>query len=231
MMHPRQLPLDLKSVPALGREDFFVSDCNRFAVHWVEAWADGGPESWKPFPALIIYGETGSGKTHLGEVWRNHAGADLYSAEDFKKLTDDTILSMSKNMVIDGLEVLVGNRAEEEKLFHLYNHFLQSGHSVLFLSRLSPEWLNFTVVDLASRLRSCPNAEISAPDDDVLIKVLGKRFHDQGYVVAEPALTYAVTRMERSWDAMDRLVEAAIATATAEKRQITLPLFKTLVRV
>lgn len=224
-MQPRQLPLDLKSVPALGREDFFVSGCNQFAVHWVEAW----PDLWKPFPALIIYGETGSGKTHLGEVWRNRAGANLLSVAEFISLSEDLILSMKKNVVIDGLELLVGDKLQEAKLFHLYNHALQTGFSVLFLSRASPERLYFMVGDLASRLRACPNAEISAPDDELLMKVLGKRFHDQGFIVAEPALTYAVSRMERSWDAMDRLVNATITTATAEKRQITLPLLKGLV--
>lgn len=224
-MQPRQLPLDLKSVPALGREDFFVSGCNQFAVHWIEAWT----ASWKPFPALIIYGAQGSGKTHLGEVWRKMSHANLLTAIDFKKHSDDDILSITHNTVIDGLECLVGNRAEESKLFHLYNHALQSGFYLLFLSRTSPERLNFVVDDVASRLRACPNAEISAPDDELLIKVLGKRFHDQGYIVAEPALIYAVTRMERSWDAMNRLVERTIITATAEKRQITMPLLKMLV--
>lgn len=223
-MQPRQLPLDLKSVPALGREDFFVSGCNQFAVHWIEAW----PVSWKPFPALILYGEQGSGKTHLGEVWCKLANANLMTQNDFKKLSDDDILSITHNIVIDGLELLVGSRVDESKLFHLYNHALQSGFYLLFLSRTSPERLNFEINDLASRLRSIPNAEISAPDDDLLVKVLAKRFHDQGYIVAEPALTFAVARMERSWDAMDRLVNYAISTATAEKRQVTLPLLKTL---
>lgn len=224
-MQPHQLPLDLKSVPALGREDFFVSGCNQFAVHWIEGW----PLAWKPFPALLIYGEQGSGKTHLGEVWRQRAGADLLNAADFIKYSDDDILSLVKNTVIDGLELLVGDRGQESKLFHLYNHALQSGFSVLFLSRFSPERLNFTVVDLASRLRAAPNAEIAAPDDDVLVKVLGKRFHDQGFVVSESTLIYAVTRMERSWPSMDKLVNATITTATAEKRQITLPLLKGVV--
>jgi hypothetical protein len=34
--------------------------------------------------------------------------------------------------------------------------------------------------------------------------------------------------MERSWNAMDSLVNTVITTATAEKRQITMPLLKTL---
>jgi len=224
----QQLPLDLKSIPALGREDFFVSTCNEFAVHWVEKWSEQGGAGWRPFPALIIYGERGSGKTHLAEVWRKMAAADFMSAEDFSGLSQDEILSRTRNVVIDRLDVLVGNRAEEEKLFHLYNHAMQSGLSFLALSRISPEQLQFEIKDLASRLRATPNAQISAPDDDVLFKVLAKRFHDQGYMVAEPALSYAVTRMERSWEALDHLVELAIHAATAEKKQITLPLLKSI---
>ena len=223
----QQIPLDLKSIPALGREDFFVSTSNEFAVHWIEKWSgDGG--GWKPFPALILYGERGSGKTHLGEVWRKRAGAQLITAEEFMNLTKDNILAMDTNCVIDRLDLLIGERSQEEKLFHLYNHAHQSGLFILGLSRISPEKMEFEIKDLASRLRAAPNAEISAPDDDLLLKVLAKRFHDQGFMVAEPALLFAVTRMERSWGAMDHLVDAAIQMATAQKKQITLPLLRDL---
>lgn len=223
-----QLPLDLKSIPALGREDFFVTGCNAFAVHWVEQWnaVDGG--GWAPFPALILYGPRGSGKTHLAEVWRKKADADILSADEFSKKTDDEILSITGNIVIDGIDKLIGNRDQEEKLFHLYNHCKHSACYMLMLSQTSPESMNFEINDLASRLRAAPNAEIAAPDDELLLKVMAKRFHDQGYIVAEPALSYAMARMERSWEALDNLVDAAIVHATAHKKQITLPVFRTL---
>lgn len=220
----QQLPLDLKSIPALGREDFFVSSCNEFAVHWIEKW----PTGWLPFPALILYGQRGSGKTHLAEVWRKRADADFMSAEEFKLASQDALMSRTQNLVVDRIDVLVGDRAQEEKLFHLYNHSQQTGIFFLGLSRVSPEDLNFEIKDLASRLRAAPNAEIAAPDDDLLFKVLAKRFHDQGYIVAEPALAFTVTRMERSWEALDHLADGAIRLATAQKKQITLPLLRDL---
>jgi chromosomal replication initiation ATPase DnaA len=220
----QQLPLDLKSIPALGREDFFVSSCNEFAVHWVEKW----PTGWLPFPALILYGERGSGKTHLAEVWRKRANADFLSAENFVALSQDSLLARQQNVVIDRIDLLIGDRSQEEKLFHLYNHSQQAGIFFLGLSRVSPENLNFEIKDLASRFRAAPNAEIAAPDDDLLFKVLAKRFHDQGYIVAEPALSFTVARMERSWEALDHLVNGAIQLATAQKKQITLPLLRDL---
>ncbi len=201
-----------------------MSSCNEFAVHWIEKW----PTGWLPFPALLLYGERGSGKSHLAEVWRKRAHADFLSAEEFLTLSKDDLLSRTKNMVIDRIDILVGKREQEEKLFHLYNHCQQNRLFFLALSRVSPENQSFEIKDLASRLRAAPNAEIAAPDDDLLFKVLAKRFHDQGYIVAEPALSYAVTRMERSWEALDHLVNDAIKLATAQKKQVTLPLFRDL---
>ncbi len=220
----QQLPLDLKSVPALGREDFFVTGCNAFAVHWVEKW----PSGWVPFPALTLYGATGCGKTHLAEVWRKKSGADLITADQFMRLGKDDILSLDKNVVIDRIDLLVGDKEQEEKLFHLYNHAGQTGRYVVMLSRLSPEKMDFEIKDLSSRLRAAPQAEIATPDDELLFKVLAKRFHDQGYVVPDPVLTFAVTRMERSWEALGHVVESAISRATSQKKPITVPLLRDL---
>lgn len=221
-MQAHQFPLDLKSVPALGREDFFVSGSNAFAVHWIEKW----PEGWNPFPALILHGPKGCGKNHLGEVWRQKSGADRVSAENFMALSEDDILGRQKNLVVDRIDLLIGDRVQEEKLFHLYNHCQQSGLYMLGLSRISPEKLDFEIKDLASRLRAAPNAGIDTPDDELFIKVMAKRFHDQGYVVAEAAMSFALTRMERSWEALDHLVEKAIQAATSQKKQITVPLLR-----
>lgn len=91
--------------------------------------------------------------------------------------------------------------------------------------------LDFAIPDLASRLRAAPQAAIAVPDDELLTKVIAKRFHDQGYVVAPNVLTYIVARTERSWEAVDALVERAIRLATADKKQITVPLMRDLMIV
>ncbi len=230
MTRPVQIPLDLQSVPALGREDFFVSACNQFAVHWVEQWAsgDGGAHGgkWAPYPALTLYGPQGSGKTHLAEVWRKKANARFLTADDFRALSEDNILAQNANLVIDQIDTLIGDAAAEQKLFHLYNHCLHNKCFFLGLSRTAPEKMDFVLKDLASRLRAAPSAAIAAPDDDLLTKVLAKRFHDQGYVVGDAVLQFALARMERSWEAINGFVVQAIAAATAQKKTITIPLLR-----
>ena len=54
-----QLALEFPNRPSLGREDFLVSPCNQEAVALIDAWPD-----W-PYFAVCVYGDEGSGKTHL----------------------------------------------------------------------------------------------------------------------------------------------------------------------
>lgn len=217
---PHQLPLDLRSYPALGREDFFVTGSNEFAVHWITGW----PAAWAPFPALILYGPQGCGKTHLSEVWCLASKATVLTASEFMLRSSENL--PEKNLVLDRIDLLVGDRTAEEKLFHIYNHFQQNGLYILGLSRVAPAAMEFEIKDVASRLRAAPHAAIEAPDDELLFRVLAKRFHDQGFMVAEKPLRFAVSRMERSWESLDRLVETTIRKATSEKKQISLPLFR-----
>lgn len=223
-MSVRQLPFDLRSTPALGREDFFVAECNELALHWVEIW----PQGWQPFPALILHGPRGSGKSHLADVWRTRADALKWSAFDVMAATTDDILGLKQNIVLDRIDLLIGDVPSEEKLFHLYNYCGQNGLYLLGLSWIAPESMQFSINDLGSRLRAAPHAAIFPPDDVVLFKVLARRFHDQGYVVMDGAIQFALTRMERSWESMDCLIEKAIRKATAEKKQITIPLLRDL---
>ena len=75
-MSPEQLSFDLSARPALGREDFFVSEANAVALAMVDAWRD-----W-PTGKFLLLGEPGSGKTHLAHVWAHQADARLMSSFD-----------------------------------------------------------------------------------------------------------------------------------------------------
>jgi len=65
----QQIPLVLPHAEAMGVDDFQVTDSNHEAVAWIERW----PE-W-PSRGLIICGPTGSGKTHLLNLWQGKAAA------------------------------------------------------------------------------------------------------------------------------------------------------------
>lgn len=215
-----QLPLDLGYQPSLTRDDFLVSPCNQIAVHWIDRWPQ-----W-PTHALVLIGPAAAGKTHLGRIWSGFSGAEVIAPS----AVDETLLQggAPEHMVIDQADLLVGDRAAEEVLFHLYNQTKAQGRSLLLTMRAAPFALNFTVPDLASRLRSALTIGIEEPDDELLSAILVKLFRDRQLHVTDDVIRYLVPRMERSFAAAQDLVDRADRTALADKRGITVPFVRKL---
>ncbi|HKJ61860.1 MAG TPA: hypothetical protein VKA94_07665, partial [Hyphomicrobiales bacterium] len=76
-MTPSQLVFELPHIPALGSEDFLISQSNEQAVRLIDSWP-----GW-PFRCAILSGPQGAGKTHLVNVWRGRSGAQAFAANDF----------------------------------------------------------------------------------------------------------------------------------------------------
>ncbi len=70
-----QLTFDLPLRPAMGRDDFYISDANAGAVAQIDGWRD-----W-PTGKLVLCGATGSGKTHLAHVWAAQSSAQIVAMD------------------------------------------------------------------------------------------------------------------------------------------------------
>lgn len=221
-MSALQLPLDLQFRPAYGRNDFLITKSNADAAALIDAW----PQAWSGFPALTLWGAGGSGKSHLACVWAQKAQAQILTLEQFSAAPLEDLLNASIHYVIEKLDQAAGDAAQEQKLFHLYNGLKASGRSMLLTSQIPPAQLSFTLADLASRLRAAPAIEIHQPDDALLSYVFAKQLHDRGFSVSEKTIQYAIGRMERSWQAMEKTVAALTSRATATKKGITLLLVR-----
>jgi chromosomal replication initiation ATPase DnaA len=203
-----QLALDLRHRVAMGREDFLVSPSNADAVAWIDRWPD-----W-PGPALVIVGPPGSGKTHLGHVWRQLAGAVPYDPSI--PATDQ----INAPLFVDDADRGGG----DEDLFHLFNAAKTAGVSVLFVTRTPPAQWEGRLPDLKSRLAAAPNIQIQSPDTPLIAAVMIKMFADEQMDVGADVLDYLVNRMERSFDAARTLVMKLNNASLATRRGITIPL-------
>lgn len=215
---PQQRTFDWPVRPALGREDFLVAPCNEAAVAWLDRW----PE-W-PGPALVIHGPTGSGKSHLAEVWRRRSGAGLIEASGLVDVAEAArgAAREAKALVVDGL----GGRIDEHALLHLHNALAErSGHLLLTASAPPAHW-PLALPDLASRLRLAPAVALGMPDDTLLGALMLKLFADRQIAVAPEVPVYVVPRIERTFEAVARLVERLDRAALAEGRAITVPLVR-----
>ena len=208
-----QIPLDLGYRSAAGSSDFLVAPCNKDAVAWVDRWPD-----W-PAPALIIFGPVGSGKSHLGHIWRARSGADRLQMED---LTVETAADLEKQnfVLIDPLK----SPFDELALLHLYNTTAEKGGHLLIIAEDPPARLAVGLADLRSRLQASPTVGIGIPDDALVGAVMLKQFTDRQLSVDPEVLTFLMARMERTFEAARKLVAALDEAALIEKRRITVPL-------
>lgn len=216
-MSSKQLAFNLEHRPALGEEDFLVADCNAEAIAWIDRYPD-----W-PAPALVLSGETGSGKTHLTRVFIAKSAA-VELTHEFLKNDATPLFPDSNAVMIDDCDTLAGNPVAEEALFHLYNQAREADCALLLTARTPASRWKIALPDLASRLRAAPSVEISSPDDALLTAVLVKLFADRQIVIEQPVLDYVVPRIERSFAAVQAFVAKADMMALEDKRRITVPL-------
>lgn len=203
----RQLTFNLPVRKTFTREDFFVAPCNEQAVAWIDMYPN-----W-PAQALMLMGPKGCGKTHLGHVFSEV----VIQACD---VTAGFMLEAPK-IVLENVD----EEVDEEALFHFFNYTKQKGIGVVMTARRMPK---FHLADLASRMALVPKIPIQAPDDDLMYAVLARGFEERGIKVEPAVLEYIVKRVERSFPAVQGLIEAADELSLAYGRAITIPMIRPL---
>ncbi len=208
-----QLGLNLPVRTALGREDFIVAPSNSVAVAMLDAFAAGPPGK------LVLSGPEGAGKTHLCHVWAHETGAPVVAASD---LSEDRVEALAEGpCAIEDVPQIAKDTQAQKALFHLHNLALAQGQRLLLTGRAVPNLWAIPLPDLQSRIDAAGHVAIDAPDDALLGAVLGKLFDDRQLCPKGDVIPYLVTRMERSFAAAGRIIEALDAQSLAEKREIT----------
>lgn len=220
-----QLILDLGHRPALGREDFLVAPGNRVAVDWIDRWPD-----W-PQPGLALFGDPGSGKTHLTHVWRRRSAAVALEPHALFTREPPDLLGDARACVLDAAEALWDPAADrgaprdegERRLLHVFNMMVQRGGHILFAGRTAPARWPISLPDLRSRLAALPAVALGAPDEQLIEAVLVKLFADRQLAIEPAVVRYLLRRMERSFAAARTLVAAIDRESLRAGRPVTVP--------
>lgn len=210
-----QLIFDLPAKPALGREDFFVSDGNAVAVATLAA-----VDSW-PLSKQLLIGEDGSGKTHLAHVWAAETGARIVAANALRGLD---LSDPQTPIVVEDADRIAGRPDDEVALFHLHNVMLERRRPLLLTARSAPRDWGLTLPDLASRMQGTSVVQLPAPDEQLLGVVMLKLFADRQLQVPPNLVEYLLRRMDRSFAAARQLVENLDRAALSQNRAVTRPL-------
>ena len=213
---PGQLTLPFEHRVARGVDSFLVGPTNRQAVEWIDRWP-----GW-PFPALVIAGPPGVGKTHLASLWR--ARADAVIIDPTTAGIEHLTANAGRPVLVEDCDRLIGDAAAERALLQLYNLVRAGGGALLLTARRPPSHWTLGLADLSSRLNSAMVVSIAPPDDVLLASIAVKLFADRQIYVNEGVIAFLLNRGERSVAAITQAIEALDKAALAEKRPITVPL-------
>lgn len=151
---------------------------------------------WSTWPvmATLITGPRKSGRSLLARIFARKAGGRVFDAvEDH----------------------------EEEAVFHAWNDAQARRRPLVMIAdRPPPDW-RIALPDLASRIAATPQVEIGPPDDQLIASLIVKLLADRG-IAAPPELPdFLVPRIERSYVAVQNVVDTLDRETLAGRRRMT----------
>ena len=208
----RQLTLDLLP-EAPPRLDNFVAGGNGEALTGLAAWL--APDSREP--SLLLWGETGAGKTHLlraSEARYSDAATD----PDLAQINETALFH-----AVDGVEVL--SEHGQIALFNLFNRLRASGGRLLTSSSAPPQQLLLRE-DLRTRLGSGLIYRLHALTDSEKVEALTTQATARALRLPPDALNYLLAHAPRDMRSLTAILAALDRYSLEHKRAITMPLLR-----
>ena len=197
-------------------QDFYVSTNNFSAYKLIESWPNW-PGKW-----LNVFGETGSGKTHLSKILEKKIKKiKLVEAENVNnKIIDE--LPLLECLIIDNYQ----NNINEKILYSILNQSKQLDNFIVINSNSVVKDLKFNLKDLQSRLSSFIFIGIELPTDDLLQVIINKSFSDNQINLSPKISEYIIKNVERSYDKMFKLLRDIDELSLSTGKSININLIK-----
>ena len=211
-----QLTLKFPFSKKYYEQDFFVSSNNFSAFKLIDEWPNW-PGKW-----LNIFGEKGSGKTHLTKILEKKINkTKLIDAQNI----DSKVIEELNNL--DCLIVDNFNSNINENLFYsLLNQSKQLDNYILINSIRSLKEFHFKYPDLESRVNSFIFLGIDLPTDDLLQVIIAKSFSDKQVKLDPKVSNFIINNVERSYEKMFKFLKEVDELSLSTGKSININLIK-----
>ncbi len=197
-------------------QDFFVSSNNFSAFKLIEGWPTW-PGKW-----LNIFGDSGSGKTHLAKILEKKI--NKIKIIESKKINDEIIEDLRNLdcLIIDSYD----NDINEKTLYSILNQSKQLDNYVLINSISSINNINFELNDLKSRINSFLFIGIELPTDDLLRVIISKTLSDKQISINPKVSDFIINNVERSYEKMFKFLKDVDELSLSTGKSININLIK-----
>ncbi|HEY9125246.1 MAG TPA: chromosomal replication initiator protein DnaA [Bacteroidales bacterium] len=229
----KKLNIDPRLNPNYSFSNFIEGECNRLARSAGSAVADhpGGTA----FNPLMIFGDSGLGKTHLvhaiGLATKEkfpeknvlYVNAHIFQtqfAEATRNNNRNNFLyyyQMIDMLIIDDVHEFCGKEKTQDIFFHIFNHLHQSGKQLILTSDKAPADLQGMEQRLLSRFKWGLAADLKAPDFETRVAILRNKCYMDGIQVSDDVLEYIAANITSSIRELEGALISTLAQALNHK--------------
>ena len=200
-------------------QDYYVSSNNFSAFKLIDEWPNW-PGKW-----VNIFGERGSGKTHLSKILEKKIKKiKLINEKDVNNsIIED--LNNFECIIIDNFE----NSIDQKLLYTILNHAKQLDNFILINSILPIKEIKFKLKDLESRINSFVFIGIELPTDDILKVIITKTLSDKQIMVNPRLTNFIINNVERSYTKVFKFLKELDDLSLSTGKSININLIKKII--
>ncbi|MFN4971608.1 MAG: chromosomal replication initiator protein DnaA [Bacteroidota bacterium] len=227
-------------------DNFIEGDCNKLAR------SAGMAVSAKPggtaFNPLMIFSDTGLGKTHLVHAIGNQIKLQnknkvvLYVP--MEKFMNQFVDSMRNNshqdfltfyqnidvFIVDDIQFLENKNKTQEIFFSIFNHLHQAGKQIILTSDRAPKDLKGMDERLLSRFKWGLSCDLQAPDFETRLAILEHMMYADGITLSREVVEYVAHNINTNIRELRGALVSLLAQSSLNKKEVTLDLAKQILK-
>lgn len=227
-------------------DNFVVGNSNQFAYSAARAVAEAPGET--KFNPLLIYGDTGLGKTHLIQavgqyVLQQNPKARVYYTTS-EQFTFDFIESIKNNkitelsnyyrsadvLLMDDIQFFIAKERTQEEFFHIFNTLYQNQKQIILSSDRAPRDLQGLEERLISRFQWGLFVDIQPPDKETQIAIIRKKTEAEELNLPEEVVNLITDNSSANIRELEGTIIKLMAYSSLTKKDITLELAQRILK-
>ncbi|HEY9566353.1 MAG TPA: chromosomal replication initiator protein DnaA [Nocardioides sp.] len=231
--------LETRLNPKYTFETFVIGSSNRFPHAAAVAVAEAPGKAYNP---LLVYGDSGLGKTHLlhaiGHYVRSlYRGAKVryVSSEEFtnefinaiKDKRPETFQRRYREvdvLLIDDIQFLEGKTQTQEEFFHTFNALHNANKQIVLTSDRAPKRLEALEDRLRSRFEWGLITDVQPPDLETRIAILRKKAAMERMTAPPEVLEFIASKIQTNIRELEGALIRVTAFASLNRQEVDLTL-------
>ena len=225
--------------PKYTFDTFVIGSSNRFAHAAAVAAAESPGKAYNP---LLVYGDSGLGKTHLlhaighyvrslfDDVKIRYVSSEEFTNEFINAIRDDQTQSFQKKyrdvdvLLIDDIQFLEGKIQTQEEFFHTFNALHNANKQIVISSDRPPKRLEQLEDRLRNRFEWGLLTDVQPPDLETRIAILRKKAAADRLVAPPDVLEFIASRIQTNIRELEGALIRVTAFASINRQDVDLTL-------